>query len=424
MADSVRVALIGCGRHGGSRLAPAIRATDGLELTAFVDSDPRAAHHVAQGSGEIFTDVPTFIAAGVAEAAVIAVPHDVLADTTLACIGTGLHVLVEKPVARDRTEARQVLDAALERNVVLMPAYCLRFAEVRTRLRDLLWRGLAGRIVAITAGKGSPPLEGWLADPARGGGQLAFLGSHLIDQVLWLHRGRVRQVSAQISERDDTGADATTSAVLTFEDGVSAGLLITQSSGVAFDYIEISGDAGRVRSDWKANSLTVESTEGRDYRAPVTVHVRDDPMQPMYDAELAEFAGAIHGGREPSVTGMDAVRVLAVLDAIRESGASGATVAVDDPWEGQATAVAAHRGPAQVPLQFTFPADMIQMPFVYELSRRFMLKFDVRRADVDAGIGWVQLVLEGDRAEIDAAVQWAEQQGVKVDPVGGDVVGG
>ena len=63
-------------------------------------------------------------------------------------------------------------------------------------------------------------------------------------------------------------------------------------------------------------------------------------------------------------------------------------------------------------------------PILYEIARRFHLKFNVRRADIDAGIGWVQLMLEGERSEIEAAIEWVEAQGIRADPVEGDIVSG
>ena len=81
-------------------------------------------------------------------------------------------------------------------------------------------------------------------------------------------------------------------------------------------------------------------------------------------------------------------------------------------------------GTARLRLQFTYPADKIQSPIVYELVRRFDLRLNIRRADIDAGIGWIQMLLEGEHDELDAAVAWAEEQGIRVDPVEGEIVSG
>ena len=423
MATDLRIALIGCGSHGATRLAPAIWHTDGVALSACVDVNADAARKTSHGVAEVLTSVEALTAGSYADAAVIAVPHDDLAPVTRACIEAGLHVLVEKPAGLNAAEASSVVEAAHKRGVTYMPAYCLRFNEVRTRASDLVRRGVVGNIRTLAAAKGSPPLPGWLADPERGGGQLLFLGSHLVDQLLWLHRQPVIRAYAHITFRDDTGSDESISGVIEFADGVSATISLSQAAGVAYDHLEITGDRGRIRSDWKSGQIDIESSGAHEYRLPTVEFVQSDPMQPMYDAEMAEFASAVHIGRPPSVDGHDAIRTLRVLDALRESAQRGVPLDVDDDLHG-ITRRPADQVPARIRIQLTYPSDRIQEPILYELARRFHLKFNVRRADIDAGIGWVQLMLEGERSEIEAAIEWVEAQGIRADPVEGDVVSG
>lgn len=423
MTTDLRIALIGCGSHGTQRLAPAIWATPGVALSACVDINADAARKTAHRAAEVLTSVQALTAGSYADAAVIAVPHDQLVPTARACIQAGLHVLVEKPAGLHAAEVAEVAQAASARGLTFMPAYCLRFNEVRTRARDLLRRGVVGEIRTLAAAKGGPPLPGWLADPARGGGQLLFLGSHLVDQLLWLHRQAVVRVYAAMTLRDDTGSDESTSGVIEFADGVSAVISLSQAAGVPYDHLEITGDRGRIRSDWMNDRIDIASTGTHEYPHPAVERIQTDRMQPMYDAELAEFAAAVHVGRPPSVDGHDAVRTLRVLDALRESADRGAPVEIDDEVHGTTGRLADH-GPARIRIQLTYPSDRIQEPILYELARRFHLKFNVRRADIDAGIGWVQLMLEGERSEIEAAIEWVEAQGIRADPVEGDVVSG
>ena len=423
MTTDLRIALIGCGDHGGTRLASAIWSTDGVALSACVDVNAEAARKTAHGVAEVLTSVEALTAGAYADAAVIAVPHDDLAPITRACLEAGLHVLVEKPAGLNATEVAEVVEAAHARSLTYMPAYCLRFNDVRTRARDLVRRGVVGNIRTLAAAKGGPPLPGWLADPARGGGQLLFLGSHLVDQLLWLHRQPVVRAYARMTFRNDTGSDESISGVIEFADGVSATISLSQAAGVAYDHLEITGDRGRIRSDWKSGQIDIESANAHEYALPTVEFIQSDPLQPMYDAEMAEFAAAVHLGRPPSVDGHDAVRTLKVLDALRASAERGAPVEVDDAVHGTTGRMVEHE-PARIRIQLTYPSDRIQEPILYELARRFHLKFNVRRADIDAGIGWVQLMLEGERSEIEAAIEWVEAQGIRADPVEGDVVSG
>jgi ABC-type methionine transport system ATPase subunit len=75
-------------------------------------------------------------------------------------------------------------------------------------------------------------------------------------------------------------------------------------------------------------------------------------------------------------------------------------------------------------VRFTFPPELITVPIIYELGHRFQVVTNIRMADVDQKVGWVILELEGEEAEIERALDWAQQRGVRVDPVEGDVIEG
>ena len=75
-------------------------------------------------------------------------------------------------------------------------------------------------------------------------------------------------------------------------------------------------------------------------------------------------------------------------------------------------------------VKFTFPENLIKEPLIYNLGHEFRVITNVRMADVDENTGLVLLELEGDPAEIDRSIAWALGKGVRVDPVGGDVIEG
>jgi ABC-type methionine transport system ATPase subunit len=75
-------------------------------------------------------------------------------------------------------------------------------------------------------------------------------------------------------------------------------------------------------------------------------------------------------------------------------------------------------------VRFTFEPRLIKEPVIYRLGHEFRIVTNIRMADVDEDVGWVVLELEGEPAELERGIAWAEQQGVRVDPVLGDVVEG
>ena len=75
-------------------------------------------------------------------------------------------------------------------------------------------------------------------------------------------------------------------------------------------------------------------------------------------------------------------------------------------------------------VKFTFVDDLVKQPVIYELGQKFKIVTNIRRADVGEEMGWVVLELEGDEPEIVRGLEWVSSTGVRVDPLGGDVIDG
>lgn len=75
-------------------------------------------------------------------------------------------------------------------------------------------------------------------------------------------------------------------------------------------------------------------------------------------------------------------------------------------------------------VMFTFPPELIKEPIIYNLGHQFKVVTNIRRADVNGDKGWVVLELEGEGEDIERGIAWVTGKGVRVDPVGGDIVEG
>ena len=75
-------------------------------------------------------------------------------------------------------------------------------------------------------------------------------------------------------------------------------------------------------------------------------------------------------------------------------------------------------------VRFTFPSELIKEPVIYKLGMDFEIVTNIRRADVRDSMGWVVLELEGDDEIIQNGLDWVASTGVRVDPIGGDIIEG
>src|SRR4028118_447280 len=75
-------------------------------------------------------------------------------------------------------------------------------------------------------------------------------------------------------------------------------------------------------------------------------------------------------------------------------------------------------------LRLTLPHELIVAPVVCEVAKKFEVCFSIRRANVEPEAGWMDLQLEGDEAEIERAIAYMRERGVRVDPIEGDIIAG
>ena len=75
-------------------------------------------------------------------------------------------------------------------------------------------------------------------------------------------------------------------------------------------------------------------------------------------------------------------------------------------------------------VKFTFVDDLVKQPVIFELGHKFKIVTNIRRADVGEEMGWVVLELDGEDDEIKRGLEWVGTTGVRVDPLGGDVIDG
>jgi ABC-type methionine transport system ATPase subunit len=75
----------------------------------------------------------------------------------------------------------------------------------------------------------------------------------------------------------------------------------------------------------------------------------------------------------------------------------------------------------EVRVKLTFPEDLVRQPFMARLVREHDVEPNIRRANVDEHEGWIVCELAGAANDIEEALSWLREQGIRVDLLG-DVV--
>ena len=75
-------------------------------------------------------------------------------------------------------------------------------------------------------------------------------------------------------------------------------------------------------------------------------------------------------------------------------------------------------------VKFTFQIEDVKDPIIYNLGKNFDLITNIRRADINDEVGWVILEIHGEEDSVTKGLEWITSLGVRVDPIGGDIIEG
>ena len=75
-------------------------------------------------------------------------------------------------------------------------------------------------------------------------------------------------------------------------------------------------------------------------------------------------------------------------------------------------------------VKFTFQIEDVKDPIIYNLGKNFDLITNIRRADINDEVGWVILEIHVEENSVTNGLEWITSLGVRVDPIGGDIIEG
>ena len=341
----MRLGLVGYGTGGRHFHAPFILAADGVELAGVVARAPTTVKRVETDlpGVPVFPSLAAMIAAGGIDAVTITTPPGTRRQLVLEAIAAGLHVVADKPFAPSAEAARELDAAAKAKGVVLGVFHNRRWdADFRT-LRKVIADGRVGQVWRVHSRMDLDEPETLEVGPT--GGLLRDLGSHLVDQMLFL-LGPAVSVDAQLDivELPAGATDAGFTLTIRHAHGARSHVSASKVNRLAAKEYRIYGSAGSYLSsatDVQARSIfsgrrpaddfagwgyEPEASWGTLRTAAGTERVPSE--QGRYQDYYEAFARAVREGGPPPVTAEEATRTLAVLDAARESAATGRSVAL------------------------------------------------------------------------------------------------
>jgi len=317
-AGPLRVGVVGCGAVAERYHLPALLASSDVDLVAFVDPAIGRAEDLATrvGAREAFSDHRDLV--GRIDVAVVAVPNAFHAAVAGDLLKAGVHVLVEKPMARSVAECDQMLAAAAESGAVLAVGHDFRHYPVARFARDLFQGGLLGPVLEVevqqSAGAGWPAVSTAILSAAAGGGVLIDFGVHVLDLLRWW----VGDMTV-VGYRDDArgGVESECAAELVLESGAPVRLELSRTRSMR-DTAVVTCERGSVELgvfDPAVARLTL-SAGGPALEGQIADEAFDRaPGREVFARQLSDVVAAVRGEREPLVGGRDGRAVVAMVEA-------------------------------------------------------------------------------------------------------------
>lgn len=331
----MRVGIIGAGLQGRRR-APVVRSVADTELVVISAADRESAERLATQMGcEAAVGWESVVARKDLDIVIVCTPPHLHAPISIAAMGSGKHVLCEKPLARTIEEAEGIVVAAQKAGLVLKCGFNHRHHPGIQQARRWFDLGRIGEPVFIRCRYGIGGRPGyekeWRANPDLvGGGQLMEQGIHAIDLSRWF-LGDFSFVSAFIETRFWGIAPLEDNAFVLYgtPDRAVASIHSSLTQWKNLFSFELFGRDGYIVVEGLGGSYGVERAVlgRRDFTAPFSEEIIEFRGEDRsWFEEWKEFVSAIKEDREPLGNGYDGLEAVRLVYAAYDSAKKGRVV--------------------------------------------------------------------------------------------------
>jgi len=329
--DRIKVGVIGIGFIGAAHVE-ALKRVPGVDVVAIVESCDAAGKAEALDVPNYFEDYHEMLEACKPDCIHICTPNSTHKEISLYAFERGIHVLCEKPMARNTQEAREMLEAAEKSGVIHAINFHNRFYPVPHQLRNMVNDGELGQIYSVHGGY----LQdcslydtdfNWRMISQNSGKTrvVADIGSHWIDLAEYVTGQGVTEVFAEFQNiyprRKQKSADGckeievdtedSAYIMLRFENGAVGNAVITQMIAGKKNQTTILVSGSEMSAEWDSERI---SDLHLGYRNEANRVLTKDPA--LMRSETAPIA-SYPGGHVEGFPDAFKQNFIAIYDAIR-----------------------------------------------------------------------------------------------------------
>jgi predicted dehydrogenase len=315
----VKWGVLGAASIAVRKVIPGMQKGAHSEISAIASRDKRKAEDAAGklGIAKAYGSYEELLRDGEIEAVYNPLPNHLHVPWSVKAAEAGKHVLCEKPISLTVTEAKGLLAVRDRTGVKIGEAFMVKTHPQWLRTREIIRSGGIGDLRAIAG-----VFSYFNRNPNNvrhkvewGGGGLMDIGCYPITMSRFIFGEEPVRVAGMLERDPDFGTDRLASVILEFPSGQSIFTCSTQTA--YFQRMHFLGTSGRVEIEipWNApNDRPCRIFVGDQMGgAP---KVEEFPVVDQYTIQGDEFSRAIRGERDVPVPLEDAIKNMAVIEAI------------------------------------------------------------------------------------------------------------
>jgi predicted dehydrogenase len=329
MPNKIRWGILSTAAIGIRKVIPGMQKGQLCDIAAIASRDLRKAEEAAQQLGipKAYGSYEELLADPQIDAIYNPLPNQMHVPWSIKAAEAGKHVLCEKPVSLTVAEARTLLEVQRRTGVKIGEAFMVRTHPQWLRAREIVASGRIGELRSIQGffSYFNTDPQNIRNMPEAGGGALMDIGCYPINVSRFLFGEEPVRVFG-VAEKDPVmKIDRLTSGILDFPSGQSIFTCSTQL--VPYQRIQIFGTKARIEIEIPFNApidrpCRILIDDGRDvFGSGITIEAL--PVCDQYTIQGDAFSRAILEGTGVPVPIGDAVKNMAVIEAIFRSAVSG-----------------------------------------------------------------------------------------------------
>jgi len=311
--------LIGLGYVGKTHLRHSINLTD-ARLVAVSDISKKAlANARRMGVRDTLFDYQKLLKKPNIDAVIIALPTHLHRSCALYAVEAGKDIFLEKPLARNPVEGREIVSSAEKHGRKLMVGYHLRFVPSFCDLKEQLLTGSLGEVqTAIATFVGTGPMimhraEGhaprpvpswWFNKELTGGGAIMDLGCHLINLLRW-YFGEIVDIRSYLGHRFNLDIEDYATCVAKFASGQIAAINVGWFSLDHQLRVELLGTVRNASTEIKPPNKIMHAIQ--------LLTGKSSKFYLPHFWELEHFVRCVKNDVTPTPSGTDALKDLEVI---------------------------------------------------------------------------------------------------------------